>query len=68
MILGEYAPDGHRVSPICSLSDPPYLDFVLSQARRRTLVQVGRQVLVDVLEDEVEGHLAVATLAVANVQ
>ena len=46
----------------------PNLDFVEGQPRSGALFQVGREVSVHVLEDEVERHLALPPLAVGYVQ
>ena len=44
------------------------LDLVLTKTRRRTLGQVGIEVLVQVFKDKVEDHLAIITVgAVADV-
>ena len=45
-----------------------YLDSILAEAGGGALLEVGGQVLVDVFEDEVEGHLTLPTRTVANVQ
>ena len=45
-----------------------YLDSILAEAGGGALLEVGGQVLVNVLEDEVEGHLTLPTRTVANVQ
>ena len=44
------------------------LDPLRSEARRRTLLDVEVEVLVDMLEHEVQHHLAVQPLAVTDVQ
>ena len=50
------------------LKKVPNLDFVEGQPRSGALFQVGREVSVHVLEDEVERHLALPPLAVGYVQ
>ena len=45
-----------------------YLDPILPQPRRGALLEVGGEVLVDVLEHEVQRHLPLAAGAVADVK
>ena len=49
-------------------SEVTHLNFFIAKSGRGTLLDVGGQVLVDVLEDEVERHLTLATVAVGDVQ
>ena len=62
--------DPVAVKEVDAVDDLPghILDGLQGQTGRRTLLYVRCQILVDMLENEVQRHLALQTLAVSNVQ
>ena len=45
-----------------------YLNFFVSKSGCGALLDVGRQILMNVFEDQVEGHLAITSVTVGDVQ